>query len=200
VPPTDTLGSDGAAAVFSSVNGLCIQGDVLTSPYNNAKGAGLVGLLGTEGGKGLFALLVNNGNTDKLTINTIDPGTGKIAALGSVSLGSSIHQNVWYRVVAFATLSACDGAGASLCEIASGEIASGDLLITATVYAHETPTNPDSELVTPALGMVEITRSLSELGINAEGFVGMAGWAKSSPVNSSITNFRAFDDCGITVK
>jgi hypothetical protein len=159
---------------------------VLTSTFDNAKGAGLVALLGGEGGKGLVVLLVNNGNTDRLSINTIDPITGRIFALRSARLGRSIAENAWYRL--FFLLQAF-GAPPGL-HIAS----SPDAVVLASVQTHSDPSDPNSNLDT-TIASFELELSLSELGIGTEGRVGLAGWAKSSLVNSSITNFFAFDHC-----
>ena len=99
-------------ASFNAFNTICLQADILINKFNNAKGGGLVALLNTgTGGKGLFLLLINNGNADRLTLNTIDPATGKIGPLVpallpvhvSVPLGSAIVENAWYRLFLLVT-------------------------------------------------------------------------------------------------
>ncbi len=73
-----------------------MQADILINRFNNAKGGRLVALLQTDpGGKGLFLLLINNGNMDRLTLNTIDPDNGKIFDLATVPLGSGIVENAF---------------------------------------------------------------------------------------------------------
>src|SRR5215468_6503809 len=83
--------------VRRSVIGL--RADVLIHTFNNTKGAGLVALLEPAlGGKGLAVILYDQGNSDALQLATIDPATGKLGKLASVSLGAGIAENSWYRV------------------------------------------------------------------------------------------------------
>ena len=64
---------------FGGSSGILVEADILINKFNNAKGGGLVALLQTDsGGEGLFLLLIDSGNTDRLTLNTIDPNSGKI--------------------------------------------------------------------------------------------------------------------------
>ena len=52
------------AGLFNGFTGICMEVDILINRFNNAKGGGPVPLLNTDpGGKGLFLLLINNGNT-----------------------------------------------------------------------------------------------------------------------------------------
>jgi hypothetical protein len=173
--------------IFDALNCIQMRADVLVSPFNNAKGAGLVALLGESGGKGLLSLLVNNGNADRLSINSIDPTTGRIVALGSGSLGGAIAQNAWYRL--FFLLQAFRPPG--LASAASAP----DAVVLTSVQGHSNPADPNSDLVFPPLASFELELSLADLGIGTEGHVGMAGWAKSAVVDSNITNFLAFDHC-----
>ena len=169
--------------VFNGFNGICMHADVLISKFNNAKGGGLVALLNTDpGDKGLFLLLINNGNTDRLTLNTIDPNNGTIVQLASAPLGSDIVENAWYRVemevFAFSNL----------------------LVAHARVRSHTDPSNPSDATADGVLGSVSVggggnPASLSGLGLEQTGFVGMAAWAKSAVVNTSITNFFAVQPC-----
>jgi hypothetical protein len=74
VRPGDTWLTRSNAGSFNAFNSSCIEADILINKYNNAKGGGLVALLQTDpGDKGLFLLLIDSGNTDRLTLNTIDP-------------------------------------------------------------------------------------------------------------------------------
>jgi len=173
---------DGVNNSFNGFNGVCLSADVLISKFSNAKGGGLVALLNTTpGGKGLFLLLINNGNTDRLTLNTIDPNNGKIAQLASVPLGSAIVENAWYRL-----------------NVAMNARDSSDILsVLATVRSHTNPFDyPSDATVDGEIGnLLEFHGSLHGQGLEQSGFVGMAAWAKSAVVNTSITNFFATAPC-----
>src|SRR5262249_51048791 len=107
-----------------------ITADVLIHTYNNTKGAGLVALLdAAPGGKGLALILYSQGNSDALQLATIDPATGQLGKLKSVSLGAGIAENAWYRL----TMSL---------------FPSGDQLnLAGQVLRHVTPTDPNSPAV-----------------------------------------------------
>src|SRR5262245_2436601 len=92
---------DGGTQIFDARDGICLGAEVLIHTYNNTKGAGLVALLNfapSEGGKGLALILYNQGNSDALQLATIDPATGKLGKLTSVSLGGGIAENAWYQL------------------------------------------------------------------------------------------------------
>jgi hypothetical protein len=73
--------------------------DILINRFNNAKGGEPVALLNTDpGGKGLFLLADQQRKHDRLTLNTIDPNSGKIVELATVPLGSGIVENAWYQL------------------------------------------------------------------------------------------------------
>src|SRR5262245_48260905 len=148
-----------------------LQADVLIHTYNNAKGAGLVALLNfAPGDKGLALILYDQGNSDALQLATIDPKTGQLGKLKSVSLGAGIAENAWYRVFMNVILGG------------------GDLvLVIGTVSRHVTPTDPNSPIVPVGQLMFEGTRSA--LGLEDSGEVGIAASAFSTNVNSSVTNF-----------
>jgi hypothetical protein len=107
----DTWLTRSNAGSFNGFNEICMRADILFNKFNNAKGGGLVALLNTTpGGKGLFLLLINNGNTDRLTLTTIDPASGKIvpvtrggSALFEIPLGSDFVENAWYRLTLVVT-------------------------------------------------------------------------------------------------
>ena len=74
--------------------GIVLFADVLIHTFNNTKGAGLVALLDSvPGGKGLALILYDQGNSDALQLATIDPATGQLTKLTSVSLGAGIAEN-----------------------------------------------------------------------------------------------------------
>ena len=169
--------------IFNTFQGLCLSADVLISKFNNAKGGGLVALLNTNpGGKGLFLLLINSGNTDRLTLNTIDPNNGKIVQLpnASVPLGSAIVENAWYR----------------LNVVLNAQDSSDTLSVFATVHSHTNPSDPSDATVDGEIGNpLVFNGSLHGQGLQQAGYVGMAAWAKSAVVNTSITNFFAAAPC-----
>jgi hypothetical protein len=115
---------------FGSVS---LSADVLIERFDNAKGAGLLALFNEAAGKkGLALIAINNGNTDRLQLVTVDQA-GKRTVLTSVSLGSAIQECVWYRV--------------TMAVVVSG----ADVTVTGQVFQHETPTDPDT-LVTGQVG------------------------------------------------
>src|SRR5262249_50424679 len=161
---------------FDAFDGICMRADILINRFNNAKGGGLVALLNTTpGGKGLFLLPIDNGSTDRLTLSTIDPNSGKIVEIQNftVGLGSRIVENAWYHLELTVTARDSDDS----------------LSLFALMRPHMDPSNPNSPL---GLGIgVLFDGTLSELGLEQEGFVGMAAWARSAVVNTSFTNFFA---------
>jgi hypothetical protein len=157
-PPADTFGSVSLAA------------DVLIKRFDNAKGAGLLALFNEAAGKkGLALIPINNGNTDRLQLVTVDQA-GKRTVLTSVSLGSAIQQCVWYRV--------------TMNVVVSG----ADVTVTGQVFQHASPTDPD----TAVTGQVGPTLSFTgprPAGVDATGEVGIIAAATSAVVDSSVTNF-----------
>lgn len=168
--------------VFDAQTGFCLGASVQISQFNNAKGAGVVGLLGTEGGPGLFALIVNNGNSDRLTINVINPKTGAITQLASTNLGAAITERAWFHV----------GLAVS---VADTPTLAGVLLnVDASVFKpdpSDSPDSPNSSLV----AALRVTISPEDYGLSESGYVGIAGWAKSAKINTSVTNFFATNSC-----
>src|SRR5215813_13931136 len=117
-PDGQTFMCDYAATVV-------LQAQVLIHTFNNTKGAGVVALLDSApGGKGLAVILYDQGNSDALQLATIDPATGQLTKLKSVSLGAAITENVWYRVAMNVFASEADNV----------------LDVSAQVFRHTTPT------------------------------------------------------------
>ena len=151
-----------------------IEADVLIHTYNNTKGAGLVALLDpAPGGKGLALILYDQGNSDALQLATIDPATGHFTRLKSVSLGAGIAENAWYRLtIAFSTNAEFDL-----------------VFVDGTVQRHATPTDPNSPIAGHVGPPLSFQGSLSALGLDNEGEVGIVASAFSTNVNSSVTNW-----------
>ena len=159
----------GSTSIFGPP-GVCLLADVLIHTYNNTKGAGFVALLDSApGGKGLALILYDQGNSDALQLATIDPAIGKLGKLKSVSLDAGIVENAWYflqiRVIAHGDQVSVDG----------------------RVFRHVTPTNPNSPVM--LFLKLNFLGSLSALGLEDSGEVGIAASAFSTNVNSSVTNF-----------
>src|SRR5215510_15800585 len=132
---------DGVMRIFDGTDGICGAADVLIHTFNNTKGAGLVALLDSApGGKGLAVILYDQGNSDALQLATIDPATGQLIKLKSLSLGAGIAENAWYRLNVSVTL--IDFLGADI------------LTVLAQVSRHETPTDPNSPIAGPVGGLV----------------------------------------------
>jgi len=149
-----------------------LAADVLIHTYNNTKGAGLVVLLDpAPGGKGLALIVYDQGNSDALQLATIDPATGKLGKLTSVSLGAGIAENAWYHL--FMNI----------------RVVHDQLIVAASVSRFETPTDPNSPVVGVVGPPLLFDGSLSAAGLESEGEVGIAASAFSTNVNSSVTNF-----------
>src|SRR5262245_40077706 len=169
------LTPNGATLICDAAAGpgvMVLQADVLIHTFNNTKGAGVVALLDSApGGKGLAVILYDQGNSDALQLATIDPATGKLTKLTSVSLGGGIAENAWYNLNTMV-------------------IASGDQLsVGAQVFRHVTPTDPNSPPDGQVGPQLLFQGGLNALGLEASGEVGIAASAFSTNVNSSVTNF-----------
>lgn len=157
-PPADTFGRVSLAA------------DVQTKWFDNAKGAGLLALFNeAPGKKGLGLVVINNGNTDRLQLVTVDQ-FGKRTVLKSVALGSAIQQCVWYRVTM------------------DVDVGTSDVTVTGQVFNHATPTDPDSAVTTQVGGTLSFTGPRPS-GVDATGEVGVLAVATNTVVDSSVTNF-----------
>src|SRR5262245_52719791 len=129
-----------------------VLAEILIHTFNNTKGAGLVTLLDSApGGKGLALILYDQGNSDALQLATIDPATGKLTKITSVSLGAAIAENTWYRL-AF-TLA----------------ISTDELSVAGQVFRHATPMDPNSPVVIPPFAVLFFEGSLSALGLEDAG-------------------------------
>jgi len=150
---------------------ICVSAEVLSHPFNNNKGAGVVALFNEgTGQKGLALLLMNAGNTDVLQLVTVDPA-GKLSLLKSVALGSGIHEDVWYHLTLEVT-----------------GLATPTVTVTGKVFQHSVPSNPNS----PLGAQVGTTLSLAGLlptGVSHFGEVGLVGRAVSASIATSLTNF-----------
>src|SRR5262249_2460833 len=160
----------GSTRICSS---LFLQADVLIHTYNNTKGAGLVALLdAAPGGKGLALILYDQGNSDALQLATIDPKTGQLTKLTSVSLDAGIAENTWYSLDV------------------NTDVSSDLLNVNGAVFRHVTPTDPNSGIDGQVGPTLFFHGTLSALGLDTEGEVGIAASAFSTNVNSSVTNVR----------
>ena len=90
----DTTPASPAAGPTFGAETLCA--DILTVPFDNIKGAGVVALLNEGVGKKGLALVIHEaGNTDTLFLATVDGDPakkGKLGTLASVSLGDGIEE------------------------------------------------------------------------------------------------------------
>ena len=86
-----TPADDTVKDLFGNVS---LTADVLIHTYNNKKGAGLLALFNEEAGKkGLALVIYDSGNSDALTLGTVNKATGVFTALKTVSLGGAILEN-----------------------------------------------------------------------------------------------------------
>ena len=162
-----TPGTPDAGPLFGGVN---LSADVLIQTHNNRKGAGPLALFNEATGKnGLGLILYDRGGSDFLTLAAVDPATGKITTISSVSLGGGVPENAWFRV--------------TMSVVANG----GNVTVTGKVFRHAAPSDPGSALGT----QVGVTLNFSgarPAGVDATGEVGIVASASSTSVNSSVTN------------
>jgi hypothetical protein len=149
---------------------LLLSADIIIHPFNNNKGVGLLALFNEgTGDKGLALVVLNQGNSDRLALMTVDKaGNRKVET--SVPLGGGIQENVWYRLNF---------------DIQGTGIA---IQVEGSVIRHETPTDPDSPLAAP-VGAPLTFSGPRPAGVDAIGEVGLVAVAINAVVNSSVTNF-----------
>jgi hypothetical protein len=166
----DTTPSTSAPTFFSG--NLSISVDVLISPFNNSKGPGILFLFNEgTGEQGLALSLFDAGNTDRNTVQLVlqtgetRPGT----ALASSSLGSSIAEDVWYRMVLDLTFSG------------------PNFTVEGQVFNHTVGSNPDSPLGSQIGSTLTYTAAASSFDSPYE--IGLVARGDSAVVDSSVTNF-----------
>jgi hypothetical protein len=168
----------GAPAQNIFTGSVTLGADVRIHSFNNKKGAGLVALFNEGAGqKGLVLIVYNAGNTDSLVLATVDQ-TGKLTTLKSVALGAGILENVWYRLTM---------------EV----VVNGDAVtVTGRAFGHDAPDDPDSTVGTQVGGTLTTPTplSLTALGLQGSGEVGIVASAISAVVDSSVTNFEITQD------
>jgi hypothetical protein len=149
---------------------LVMSADIIIHPFNNNKGVGLLALFNEgTGDKGLALVVLNQGNSDRLALMTVDKaGNRKVET--SVPLRGGIQENVWYRL----NLSI------------EGTVST--IQVEGSVFQHETPTDPDSPLAGPVGALPSFNGPLP-VGVGPSGQVGLVAVAISAVVNSSVTNF-----------
>src|SRR5678816_220686 len=80
-----------------------ICADVLVQRFDNEKGPGILTLFNQgKGNRGLALVLQDAGNTDRLSLVTVDGDPaqqGKMRPVKHVALDSTIQENAWYRLV-----------------------------------------------------------------------------------------------------
>jgi hypothetical protein len=152
-----------------------LSADVLSHAYNNKKGAGLLALHNEiDGKKGLALIVYNSGNTDSLVLATLNHQNGTLAVLKTVSLGSAINQDQWYRL--------------SMDVAVTGPA----VTVTGTVRRHPLPGNADSPLGTQVGGPLTFSGTLgsgSLTGVGDTGEVGIVASATGAVADSSVANF-----------
>jgi hypothetical protein len=160
-----------AAGPIFGAQTLCA--DILTVPFNNIKGAGLVALLNEGAGKKGLALVIHEaGNTDTLFLATVDGDPskkGKMTTLASISLEEGISGKSWYRLIM-----TVDPAGP---------------VVTGKVFRHSTPEDPNSALGAQVAGTLTYSPALLPAGVASTGENGILGSSINAVLNVSVTNF-----------
>jgi hypothetical protein len=162
-----TPADDTVQSTFGNVH---LAGDVLFHLYNNKKGAGLLALFNEAAGKAGLALVVyDSGGSDSLVLGTVSKASGAFTALTTVSLGSGIVENAWYRLTMDVSVSG------------------GSVTISGKVFRHSDPADPGSTPAAQVGSALNTTRALPP-GVDPAGEVGVVASAFSATVDSSITN------------
>jgi hypothetical protein len=154
--------------------------DVLTVPFNNIKGAGVVALLNEGAGKKGLALVIHEaGNTDTLFLATVDGNPaqkGKLTTLASVSLEEGISGKSWYRLIM--------------------TVDPAIPTVTGKVFKHSTPADPNSALVSQERGgqvgstlIYQPQPALLPAGVTSPGENGIVASSINAVLNVSLTNF-----------
>jgi hypothetical protein len=154
--------------------------DILIQRFDNTKGAGVVAFLNEGvGQKGLALILYNAGNTDRLVLATVEghpAQAGKLATVKSLSLGSLIQENAWYRVMLTA-------------------VVDGPPQIMGQVFKHAVATDPNSA-ISPVGGTLVYTPESLPDGVETLGQNALIASAFGAVVNASVTNFsNILADC-----
>jgi Na+/H+ antiporter NhaD/arsenite permease-like protein len=100
----------------------------------------------------------------------VNKATGAFTALTTVSLGSNITENIWFRLTMDVT------------------VTGANVTVTGKVFRHATPTDPASALGAQVGGTLTFNGA-RPAGIDATGEIGMVAAAVSAVVDSSVTNF-----------
>ena len=157
-------------SVYGSVS---LSADVLIQAYNNKKGAGLLALFNEGAGQqGLSLVILDGGNTDSLALGAVNSATGVITTLATVSLGSNISENVWYRLTMDVAVSG------------------GNVTVTGRVFGHTAAADPNSPIGAQVNGSLTFSGA-RPAGVAAAGEVGITAYAQGV-VNSSVTNFTIY--------
>jgi hypothetical protein len=163
-----TPADDTVKDLFGSVS---LTADVLIHSYNNRKGPGLLALFNEDTGKkGLVLVVYDSGNSDALTLGTVNKDTGVFTGLKTVSLGGAIVENTWYRL--------------TMDVVVSGS----SVTVTGKIFQHATPTDPNSALGAQ-VGTTLIFSGARPAGVDATGEIGMAASAYGAMADSSVANF-----------
>jgi hypothetical protein len=146
--------------------------DVLTVPFNNIKGAGLVALLNEGAGKKGLALVIHEaGNTDTLFLATVDLAKkGKLKTLVSVPLQDGINRKKnWYRLIM--------------------TVDPAIPKVTGKVFKHSAPTNPNSALGDQIGATLKYRPEALPAGVTSPGKNGILASSINAVLNASVTNF-----------
>ena len=151
--------------------------DVLTVPFNNIKGAGLVALLNEgKGNKGLALVIHEAGNTDTLFLATLDGDPaqkGKLTTLASVPLSTPLVDGIsgksWYRLIM--------------------TVDPAIPKVTGKVFKHSAPTNPNSALGDQIGATLKYRPEALPAGVTSPGKNGILASSINAVLNASVTNF-----------
>jgi hypothetical protein len=158
-------------SIFGSAS---LAADVLIQNATNKKGAGLLALFNESSGqKGFSLVLYDAGNSDALVLGVVDPATGAVTSLATVSLAGNILENAWYRVAM------------------SYAVSGSNVTVTASVFRHSTASDPNSVLGAQVGATLHFSGPLPA-GVAGTGEAGIVATGVSAAPNSSVTNFTIY--------
>ena len=169
----------GAPAHFNGRCGVGVAATILTHPFNNRKGAGLVALLNdaNPGDKGLAVVLMTTATRMRYSSRR-STRSRESSVTKTLPLIAPIEENAWYVVLMELTVDlAYEG---------------HSLTVEAIVLSLQDPTNPDPNGdFDQVIGYLRLKTPLENIGLQPTGQVGVMASAINAVVDSSVTTWIA---------
>lgn len=166
----DTTPSTLAPTTFTG--DMSLSADILISPFNNAKGGGLLTLFNEGGSSTGLALFLSEGggSGDNYAMRLVQQNGVQSTNLSNVPVAGLIARNEWYRL----TLDL--------------DLTGSNFAITGTVFSHTLGTDPNSALLAQIGSTLTHSGSLGS-GLSDPYEIGLVARAINAENGTSITNF-----------